>query len=236
MDINVINEAESFYDFQKKLDEKIYQIDENAFVDGIINFEKYSANPLKILWILKDTNSYEEKQDWRKELKEISNGNLGAFRNTFENIIYITYGILNQKKYSEEFSIDINPEHAKVLEEIAFINVKKTPGGSKIDFKTLENYYLLYKDVILEQIKIYQPTIIINSTGNSLPVLREDIKEIKQNLSETIYIKTSDLGVDFSVNKELIVFNTYHPMANRPNRNVYCNDIINNYLLLTQKS
>lgn len=54
MDINVINEAESFYDFQKKLDEKIYQIDENAFVDGIINFEKYSANPLKILWILKD--------------------------------------------------------------------------------------------------------------------------------------------------------------------------------------
>ena len=99
MDINVINEAESFYDFQKKLDEKIYQIDENAFVDGIINFEKYSANPLKILWILKDPNSYEEKQDWRKELKEISNGNLGAFRNTFENIIYITYGILNQNLY-----------------------------------------------------------------------------------------------------------------------------------------
>ena len=40
MEINTKNNAESFNDFQKKTDEKIYQIDENAFIDGIINYEK----------------------------------------------------------------------------------------------------------------------------------------------------------------------------------------------------
>lgn len=46
MYFDVTSKAEAFYEFQKDLDEKIYAIDENAFVDGIINFEK---NILQVL-------------------------------------------------------------------------------------------------------------------------------------------------------------------------------------------
>jgi len=237
MEINAKNNTESFNDFQKKTDEKIYQIDENAFIDGIINYEKYSKSPIKILWILKEPNSTEGKLNWREEIRLIPtyNGNLGAFEKTFANIVYTSYGLLNKKKWNEMQWIEDDPSIVNSLEEIAFINISKTPGGSKSNDAFLElQYQSYYKDVVKNQITNFRPNIIIG--GNTIKFIIEDLKEIYPSLKYEKYVQTSDLGIHLSEEDNLVVFDARHPQNTSSSREIYCNDIIDNYLSLTQKT
>jgi len=235
MNINTTNGVESFYEFQKKLDEKIYEIDENAFVDGIINIEKYSVNPLKILWILKEPNSTEEKLSWRDEIKLITsyNGNLGAFEKTFANIVYISYGLINKKKWDEINWIADEPEIVNVLEEIAFININKSPGGSSSNDSFLEQQYQnFYKEIVKEQIINFKPNIIIG--GNTIKFLYEDLKQMYPSLKFERNIASTNLGISTSIEDNLIVFDAYHPQYYKSieDKKQYCNDIIDNYIIL----
>lgn len=236
MNINSNYDVVSFNDFQKKLDEKIYQIDENAFIDGVINFEKYLTSPVRILWILKEPNSTEGKLNWREEIKLIPtyNGNLGAFEKTFANIVYTSYGLLNNKKWNEIEWIEDNPNIVNVLEEIAFININKTPGGSRSNDAFLEQQYQsYYKDIVKEQIINFKPNIIIG--GNTIKFIIEDLKEIYPSLIYEKYVQSSDLGIHKSEENNLLVFDARHPQNTSSSREIYCRDIIDNYLLLTEK-
>lgn len=234
----IIEETAAFYEFQKKLDHKIYAIDENAFVDGIINFEKYSTNPVKILWILKEPSSSESGLIWRDEIKKLNNesGNLGAYSKTFSNIVYVTNGLLKRKKWSDVNWIKDEPKIVDVLEEIAFINIKKSPGGSVSNYNDLAEYYEKYKEITLEQIKAFKPNIIIG--GNTIKFLINDLKIIYPSLKSEKYIDTTDLGIHSSIKDNLIVFDAWHPQypsRERKNEN-YFTDIVSNYILLTKKS
>lgn len=236
MNINANHDAESFYDFQKKLDEKIHKIDENAFVDGIINFEKYSESPLKILWILKEPNSTEGKLDWREEIGLIPtyNGNLGAFEKTFAPIVYISYGLIHKKKWNEINWIEDEPEIVNCLEEIAFININKTPGGSRSNDAFLEQQYQsYYKDIVKGQIINFNPNIIIG--GNAIKFIIGDLKEIYPSLTYQKHVKSSNLGIHKSDSDNLLVFDARHPQNTSSSREIYCSDIIDNYLSLTEK-
>ncbi|WP_124643009.1 hypothetical protein [Amniculibacterium aquaticum] len=235
MYFDVTSKAEAFYEFQKDLDEKIYAIDENAFVDGIINFEKYSASPAKILWILKEPNSTEGKLHWRDEIQLIPtyNGNLGAFEKTFANIVYISHGLLNKKKWNEINWIEDEPEIVNSLEEIAFININKTPGGSKSNDNFLQNQYQnYYKEIVREQIINFKPNIIIG--GNTIKFIENDLREIYPSLKYEKHVGSTNLGISISKEDNLIVFDAYHPQNTSVNREMYCSDIIDNYLSLTQ--
>lgn len=234
MSLNLNGTKQSFEEFQNEMDAQIKTIDKNAFVDGVINIENYLNQSVKILWILKEPHHTDgEILNWRDEIRSISRGNLNGFRKTFENIVYITYGILHRKKINEINSIDNNSFLANVLNNIAFINVKKTPGESSISYKKLEQGYKLFKNILLNQINVLQPHVIINATGNNLPILREDIKNLLNSLTLNTYITTSELGIDYSEDKKIIVFNSFHPQANKPSREIYCADIINSYISLT---
>lgn len=237
MNINANYDAESFYDFQKQLDEKINKIDESAFVDGIINFEKYSESPLKILWILKEPNSTEGKLCWREEIGLIPtyNGNLGAFEKTFAPIVYISYGLIHKKKWNEINWIEDEPEIVNALEEIAFININKTPGGSSANDSILENQYRSkYREIIKSQIIKFKPNVIIG--GNTIRFIVDDLTEIYPSLKYEKNVDTSKLEILRSIEDNLIVFNAYHPQNTKVTREIYCSDIIDNYLLLTQNN
>lgn len=236
MNINEINDANEFYEFQKKLDEKIRQIDETAFVDGIINFEKYSSSPLKILWILKEPNSTEGGLNWREEIGLLPtyNGNLGAYEKTFANIVYISHGLINRKRWKEINWIQDEPEIVNSLEEIAFININKTPGGSSSNDSFLEQQYQNhYKDIIKEQIISFKPNVIIG--GYTIQFLIEDLKEIYPSLKYEKFVQSSNLGISVSEEDNLIVFNARHSQNRSTSREIYCSDIIDNYLTLIQK-
>lgn len=223
---------------QREFDQQIYKIDTTAFVDGIIDIEKYYSAPKKILWILKEPNSTEESLNWRNEIKNLNDGsgNLKGFAKTFSNIIYISNGILKKKKWNEINWIKDEPSIVSILEAIAFINIKKTPGGSVSNDKELIEYYQKYRDVVLNQITSFKPNIIIG--GNSIKFLINDLKVIFPKLKDEKYIKTTDLGIFHSIEDDLIVFDAKHPnllFKNIKYHEMYFSDIIENYLALSLK-
>lgn len=235
MDIHTIHSKHFFEEFQRKTDEQILKIDKTAFVDGIINIEKYLNQTIKILWILKEPNSTEEGLNWREEIKKLNDfsGNLGAFDKTFRKIVYVSYGIINKKKWNEFNYIKDEPNIVEVLEQIAFINIKKIPGGSTSYDTELEENYQKYKDIIIKQIKMFKPNVIIG--GNTIKFLQNDLKLIYPSIEYKEYVKCSNLGISISKNDNLIVFDAYHPQYNGKGLTdeVYYNDIVENYLQLS---
>lgn len=230
-----IGAEKSFENFQNETDQQIYQIDKTAFVDGVVNIGEYISTSPRILWILKEPNSTEEKLNWRDEIKKLNNGsgNLGGFEKTFSNIVYISYGILNRKKWKDINWIEDEPKIVEVLEKIAFINIKKSPGGRQSKNNELKEYYLKYKSIILDQIRMFRPNVIIG--GNTIGFIIEDLKKIYPNLNFEKYIESTNLGISFSNEKSVIVFDARHPQNTSSSREAYCDDIIENYINLTQK-
>lgn len=75
----------------------------NIVYDGIVNLSEYKSTFPKILWVLKEANSYEDADwDFRYALKDIKNKSGRGIKygliDTFTSIIYTTYGILNNLK------------------------------------------------------------------------------------------------------------------------------------------
>lgn len=136
-----------------------------AYKDGIVNFEKYSKTFPKILWILKEVNHDGDLENWdmTKILQDIKTdcGIEKGFEKTFAPIVYLSYGIINNKTWSEiPYHYD-EPSIIDVLSQIAYINVKKTAGGSTIHYSSLERAYEENKKMLFEQINEINPDIII---------------------------------------------------------------------------
>lgn len=216
---------------QEELDEQILNNDKTSFVDGIINITKYLNTNPKILWILKEPNSTEENLNWRDEIKKLNtNGNLSGFAKTFANIVYISKGILSKKNWGALSWIKDDIEMLSVLEEIAFINIKKTPGGRNSNDSELADYYELNKEIVLKQIKYFEPNIIIG--GNTIKFIIDDLKKEYPNLIYNEYISSTDLGVHQSIDDNLIIFDARHPQNTNTSSEKYCNDVIDKYISL----
>lgn len=202
----------------KNIDDEIILIDKTEIVlpliDGIINTEKYFNSKYKILWILKEPydgfdksgNPESEGGDYREWLSE----NLYEYKKypTWRRIAYVSFGILTDTAYDDmddlQKKIDVNDNVFDVIRNIAFINVKKTPGGKGTTPSTLRNAYDRYKEILLRQIKTYDPDIIIG--GYTLPLFLKDLglTNLRKTESELKY---------YLLNSKLFI-DTYHPSYN----------------------
>ncbi|WP_123908301.1 hypothetical protein [Flavobacterium psychrophilum] len=202
---------------------KIISIDERkAFPDGIINIDNYLASDLKIMWILKEPNSSEEL-NWRDEIGNLKTetGTKYGWSGTFNPIIYVSYGILNNQNWNQIPYTNDNPEIIEVLKSIAFVNVKKTPGESVSFDNEIHEYHSNNKEILIKQIKYYQPNVII--CGNTFQYIGVDVKEIFKEL-EFEYDENSKMSKHH--NTEIIIIDAFHPNA-RKNKEIYCDYIIN---------
>lgn len=202
----------------KNIDDEIILIDkfENVLplIDGIINPENYLNSKYKILWILKEPydgfdevgNPESEGGDYREWLSK----NLYEYKKypTWRRIAYTSFGILNNISYDDmddlQKKIDVNDNVFDVIRNIAFINVKKTPGKKGTTPSTLKIAYDRYKEVLLKQIRTYDPDIIIG--GYTLPLFLKDLgltNLLKTELELKYYLLNSKLFID-----------TYHPSYN----------------------
>jgi len=192
--------------------------DENIFpvYDGIVNEKKYYKSKFKILWILKEPHG---EGNW--DMKDFI-GNRNSLRKytnwtrTFNPIIYITYSILNKFiSYDEMFNIHQKPEMIDILQEIAFINLKKVPGTSISQSKIIKDAYEKYKDIILLQIETCSPDIII--CGGTMSIIAKDLG-IEGKLISMDSIK-------YYQTRDKIYIDALHPNQ-RGVQEDYCNDII----------
>lgn len=193
-------------------------------LDGILNLEEYNKSNPKILWILKEPNwgddFFEDNED-KEPINEIELNEIhikllenkyyddvtvyNHWQKTFKNICYITHGVID-KVYKFDDMSDIDRE-AKIdgkyfLNNIAFINLKKIPGGSYANSDRIYESYTSHKDFFKKQIETINPDIIFNCSG---------VRQILNDFSEGNEIN-ENYGFHFVINKLRLIINTYHPM------------------------
>lgn len=202
--------------------ETIKEYGTNVQLDGIINLEIYNATHPKILWVLKEGNWGEDYFDAQEDHNNKTDENIESiiskyyeddyysdvtvyskWRASFENIFYISHGVIERiYKYDDMSDIDSDAhiDGKYYLNNVAFINIKKNPGGNRANSNRIAESYSRHKDFILRQIDIINPDIIINCSG--VESLTSDLAQGAIKNDERNFISTSNR----------LIISTYHPM------------------------
>jgi hypothetical protein len=150
--------------------------------DGVCSIEGYLKSHPKIMWVLKEP--VDEIADGRplgggwsitKDCigdKEKYKKNMAV--RTWRRMIYINYGYLHGLRTQELEIVRENWEIAKVLEDIAYINVSKMPGMPTSQKTDLWKCYSDWKPILEKQLEIYDPDVII--FGNTFQYFESDFK------------------------------------------------------------
>lgn len=171
--------------------------------DGVIDEDEYLNSRVKIMFVLKEVNdSGGGNWDLREFVRE------GARQQTWDLITRWVYGIRNLDKeinWSSIENITIG-QRKDVLKSICAINLKKSPGGHTTNAEDFYKVALNDKQYINEQVKLYDPDLIICcGTGELFSDL---VFEKLQNW------RVTSRGIwyhEFSTNKFLIAYS--HPEA-----------------------
>lgn len=200
--------------------------------DGIFDAKEYllPTSP-RIMWILKEPyDDFDEKGNpkgggW-KLFSDDDFVNTVWKNKTFQVVTYITYGILNHKKWDDMPWIRDKKEMMNVLKRIAYINISKMPGDKRLKCN-LSEAYQTWKEIILKQIKVYNPQILI--FGNTFHLVKDDLigedvePEIKEEVQNGVYLHVYEIE-----NKK--IFDAYHPNQSRIKRQKYVDSIIEKFL------
>ena len=180
------------------------------YIDGIVNEFFYNKCPLKILWILKEVNHDGDLDEWNMcEILQDIKTNYGiekGFARTFAPIVHLSYGLINRKKWTEVPYHYDDPNIIDILKNIAYINVKKTSGGSRIHNSSLQNAYNENQEKLYKQINSISPDIIIY--GGTFHLFEKDNNK---------YLK----------NKNVKHISAYHPAQSTITQEEYFNRIYN---------
>ena len=185
---------ESFKDAVTSLNERIkseYSVYETGpIMDGALDLEEYFKSNLKIMWLMKegygDDFSYPDlfMKEFSKFTKDLV---FGGPKNTWQPIVYVTYGILNNyMKFETMDNLKILKDEEiikQTLNKIVFVNIQKSPSvtGSNTDMRNIHNSNnnLLRNKLLWEQINLLNPKIII--CGNTFSVIKNDLGNPNQH-------------------------------------------------------
>jgi hypothetical protein len=134
------------------------KLEPDLLEDGIVEPKSYFAASKKVLFLLKEPNDrgggYWDMRPWVRE---------GAKARTWNNIARWTQVILSYPVPVKWNALDTIGEHdrRKILRNIAFMNVKKAPGGGVAVRKAILAASERNAALIREQISLTAPDIII---------------------------------------------------------------------------
>lgn len=172
--------------------------------DGIVDLKKYNNAQYKIMWILKEVSGSNNKGGWdicEDFLKDNKFKEYSRWKATLAPIIYASYGILHELptwgKLPEVEDI------SSILEHIAYINLKKTHGGTTSHMPTIKKAYSESQELIHCQIKTYKPDIIIG--GKTLDILYPYF-----NISDAdLHTEVDDSW--YSISEGRLLIDAWHP-------------------------
>lgn len=211
------------YELAEKENDKLFER-ENVIFDGVVDYEQYSNASPKILWILKEANS--EDSDWtmREAIRDLKNksgkGLKTGWANTFTSIVYATNGIFTGEDWDSMGNFNEDQSIIEVMEKVAYINVKKIPGGSDADWNLIKGYYSENKIALHEQIKLINPEIII--FGGTYNFFDDDFFEFFGELETNL----ENNSLHIYQNNKYLLLNAYHPNNRVIKHETYCNLIL----------
>lgn len=127
-------------------------------IDGVVDEKEYINQKTKILYVLKEGNWEECDDRWelKASLQDVETN--GRHWRTWNNIVRWTKALLENGAYPCHVS---NEDKAIWTKKIAFIELKKKPGGRQSVDEKIREYVERDKDLLKEQILLYSPDIII---------------------------------------------------------------------------
>ena len=150
-----------FLDFQSLYKANQLTDSDNFIIkDGIINPDLYSRQKPKILVIAKEHNFINKDQ--------YPNGYEGDYRQWWNNYLNYTFshrisewafGIANE--FTTAYEEISREQKMTALRSIAFINVKKTGGGSFSNPDTILSYIETGRELLQQQVRAINPDLII---------------------------------------------------------------------------
>lgn len=135
------------------------KISKDSFTyDGFVFDEKDNT----VLYILAESNLDGKIKDngtfWLKSVYKIRNNNLK---------------ITKRIEQMQEYLCNKIPELS--MKDISYMNINKRGGFAECNKQTLYNYYNKYKENILKEIEIINPSVIVFCAGNK--AIYDDLKE-----------------------------------------------------------
>lgn len=210
-------------EIDKEIESIIYE-ERTAIKDGIINVDEYLGADLKIMWILKEVNSPED-EDWDmrdvlSNLKSTCGTKMKeGWANTFNPIVYTTYGILNNLCWEDIPNTNVSPEIIDIIKKIAFVNIKKVSGEAVAVNSKLIDFHNQFGHILKKQIESFSPDVII--CGNTLDIIDDFGNE---------YQLVKDNRIDFYMSEQHIIVDAFHPNNRNLSQEIYCDTIIKNVL------
>lgn len=181
------------------------------FIDGALNEEKYyKSGPYRILWLMKEAynDPFSYPQFFTTEYEKFFNDLvIGKARATWAPVVYISYSLLNGFKTWEQMNyIKDDPEMAKVLNSVAWVNIQKLPSttGNVSLKKNIQLASNKYGELLKEQINLLDPHIVI--CGNTFAF----IKHLYDYPKEHSYESDESYVPHYSVENRLFI-DPYHP-------------------------
>ena len=178
--------------------------------DGVADIKGYLSSNPKIMWFLKEpyddftANGNPKGGGW-SFTESFKNIKLQQHQSMLKLIIQINYAIHNNLDWKDLDYIDDNPKMIEELKKIAYINLSKIPGNTGSCDTHLWNCYQIWKDILLEQIRLYAPDIII--FGYTFKFLKEDL----QITEKPITTVSGQWNTDAYKNNNMILIDAYHP-------------------------
>ncbi len=219
----------------KKIEDQIWSdyVDTNGkcepIIDGIVDIDEYLNSKFKVLWILKEP--HDDKEDgfasgggWHFANDFLAPSGfykrMGLSRSTWQPIVYVTYGMLNDfMNFDDMDYIRNNQSMTDIVRKIAVINVKKLPGFTRTnDFGPISLAYNKHKELLHKQIETYSPNIIIGGSTLHLFYKQLDLKKEDEKIFGCVEYYEKDLKLFIAA---------YHPAQTTVTRDCYVNDIIN---------
>ena len=188
--------------------------------DGIVNEECWAAAPMKVLYLLKEVNGADSEWDERDYLDKYNEdpNYIKTHSPTINVLTQWQYGLTWDSSASwetvcnEAAKADIQ---SKLLSQICLVNIKKTAGGSIVDWSKFDVYFnnpVNRKNLNL-QLEIYRPDVVI--CGGTAWHLSE-IKGWNYN-----DWKQTSRGVRFYTDKGTIYIDFCHPNNRGPKNMIY---------------
>ena len=196
--------------------------------DGVFNIEGYCKSSPRIMWILKQP--YDDMKDGKPfgggwEVCSAFN-NDDVFKNkTWQPIIYSLFGIRNHKLYGDSDVPYIYDDKSMVdlLKDIAYINIDKMPGYRTTSDAELAEAYEQWKDIVEEQIRLYDPQVIC--FANTMWLFKKDWGIDENTKHEAIPLGNDKYMFVFRKDGRLCL-DTYHPAQRVVARESYVDAII----------
>lgn len=178
--------------------------------DGVADIEGYLSTSPKIMWILKEPWGESTPAgrirggDWSLTDHFLDN-NVWKHENMWKVMIQINHAIHTNQNWRELDYIDGNQEMIDELKRTAYINLSKMPAETSSPSNHLELCYPMWKDIVFEQIDLYEPDIII--FGATFPYFRDDL----QITSKPIHTESGKWFADTYLKDNRILVDAYHP-------------------------